>query len=91
MSLIDIRRTHTLAPGEVRAAIDEIASSLAGKFRMDCTWHDDALCFSRPGVAGNVAFTAQEIRLQARLGLAMRPLKPLIEREIERYLDERLG
>lgn len=91
MSDIDIRRAHSLPPADARAAIDEVAQSLAAKFGMRCDWQGNMLTFSRRGVDGSIAVDAQQIHLQARLGLTMRALRPLIEREIERYLDQRLG
>lgn len=91
MSRIDIQRSHALPPDEVRAAIDEIAQSLTTKFGMHCAWQGDILDFSRPGVEGSITVTTHEVHLRARLGLAMRPFKPVIEREIERYLDQRLA
>lgn len=91
MSDIDIRRRHARPVAELRSALDELATALAGKFGMRCTWRGDDLEFARPGVDGRLSLAPGEIRLRARLGLMMRPLRAAIEREIERYLDRYLG
>jgi len=91
VSRIDIQRSHALTPEEVHAAIDEIAQSLTAKYGVRCAWQGGVLDFSRPGVEGSITVTTHEVHLRARLGLAMRPFKPVIEREIERYLDQRLA
>ncbi len=91
MSAIRIRRTHAKPLAEARQAADRMARRLREDFGLDYEWHGQVLRFERPGLAGELHVTAQEIRLEASLGLLLAFLKPRIETEVEQTLDQLLG
>jgi putative polyhydroxyalkanoate system protein len=91
MSRIDIRRPHQRSRQEVHEAVDKLACSLGGQFGVCHRWDGDTLAFERSGVRGRIAVTDHDVHITAELGLLMGAVKPIIEREIERYLDQHLA
>lgn len=91
MSDIDVRQPHSLPLPQARAAIDDIAAKLAGKFDVTCAWDGDVLGFRRSGVDGAIALAADEVRVTARLGFLLSAMRGPIESEIRRVLQERFG
>ncbi len=87
-SHIDIRRRHGLGTDQTRAVIEHIADSLQHKFGVTPAWDGDTLHFSRSGVNGFIQAGAGEVHVSARLGMLLAPLKPTVEAEILRKLDE---
>lgn len=88
MSNIDITRHHDLAPEKARAVIEHIADSLERKFNVTPQWDGDTLRFARSGVDGFIAVEDGQVHVSARLGMLLTPLKPTVEAEIKRKLDE---
>lgn len=91
MARIDIRRTHCRSVKEARKAIDHLADSMASQFDMQCHWDGDVMAFSRGGIDGHIALENNEIHVVAELGFVMGMMKPIIEREINRHLDEQMS
>lgn len=91
MARIDIRRTHSRSVPDARAAIDRLAEAISDEFQLQCKWTGDTLQFTRSGVDGCIALADGEVRVTAELGFLMGAFKPLVEREIERHLDEQLA
>ncbi len=91
MAAIDIRRVHNLTVADAKIAVDQLAESISSRFGIGCKWQGDVMCFSRPGVDGSIEVRANEVRVQAKLGLLMRALQPMIEQEISRQMDDRLA
>ncbi len=85
---IDIKRRHTLDHAGARDVINHIADSLEQKFGVTPTWQGDTLHFARSGVDGFIAVNGNEVHVSARLGLLLAPLKPTVEAEIQRKLDQ---
>ena len=88
MSSIDIRRKHGHSIKRAKAAVNETAEAIARKFDIKSSWSGNTLKFSRPGVEGKIRITDDEIHVTAELGFLLGMLKPAIEREIERHLDD---
>ncbi|HET7269176.1 MAG TPA: polyhydroxyalkanoic acid system family protein [Oleiagrimonas sp.] len=88
MSQIDITRRHALSPERTREVIEHIADSLQRKFDVIPRWDGDTLHFARSGVDGFIATQGNEVRVHARLGMLLTPLKPMVEAEIRSKLDE---
>ena len=88
MANIDIRRKHGLSLKQAKVAVTKTASAIGKKFDIRSEWQGNTLHFSRGGVDGEIAVTASEVHVHAELGFLMGTMKPMIEREIERVLDE---
>lgn len=88
MASIDIRRKHGLSLKQAKAAVTKTASAIGKKFGIESEWDGNTLNFSRGGVNGEIAVTTSEVHVHAELGFLMGAMKPMIEKEIERVLDE---
>jgi putative polyhydroxyalkanoate system protein len=88
MAVIDIRRPHTSSLKSAKAAVEKVAKSIAKQYGIDHHWTGNDLHFDRGGVKGQIKVAKDEIHVHAELGFLMGALKPVIEREIERQLDE---
>lgn len=91
MPSIDIRRKHGHSIKRAKAAVTETAAAMAKKFDIESSWSGNTLKFSRPGVDGRIRITEDEVHVTAELGFLLGMMKPAIEREIERHLDEHFG
>ena len=91
MSKIDIRHKHGKSHKAAKAAVDKTASAIAKKFGIHSEWEGDTLHFHRSGVKGAIKVNKTELHITAELGFLLGALKPMIETEIERQLDENLG
>lgn len=91
MSNIDVCARHELSRDEAQSAADELARDLARKFHIDYNWEGDHIHFERPGVNGSIRIDEAEIHIRARLGMMLAFLKPQIEREVTRYLQDHFG
>ena len=88
MSHIVINRSHPLTLDQSRRAAETLAAQLADHYDIHCHWQGDALHFERSGVSGHIALEPGTVRISARLGFLLVPLKQRLEQEIHRYLDE---
>jgi putative polyhydroxyalkanoate system protein len=68
--------------------VEKVAARMHEKFDLEGRWQGDTLHFSRLGVNGQIAVSADAIRVRAELGLLLAPLKGMVEQEIRRKLDE---
>lgn len=91
MARIDIRRKHDLPMKDARKAVDKLAKKIAQEFDVACSWDGNVLAFARSGVDGHIELSTHEVHVYADLGFLMGVLKPTIEREINRHLDEQIG
>ncbi|MBS0569667.1 MAG: polyhydroxyalkanoic acid system family protein [Proteobacteria bacterium] len=91
MSTIDIRRKHGKSHNAAKAAVDRTAAAIGNKFGVSSEWDGDTLHFSRSGVTGRIHIGKTELRVHAELGFLLGMLKPAIEEEIHRQLDENFG
>ncbi|HET8765504.1 MAG TPA: polyhydroxyalkanoic acid system family protein [Rhodanobacter sp.] len=88
MPTIAIHRPHRLPLARARVVVDEVATRMREKFGLAGDWQGDTLHFSRPGVNGSIAISAEAIDVRAELGLLLAPLKGVVEAEIRHKLDE---
>lgn len=91
MPTIDIQRDHALGIEQARAVVDGIAQRMVEKFGMHTAWDGDTLVFRYSGIQGTIQVTDHDLRMQARLGLLLSPLKSRIEDEVRGKLDQYLG
>jgi putative polyhydroxyalkanoate system protein len=91
MSDISIRRRHALPIAEARKAAEKVARQLEKDFDLAYEWQGHVLHFSRSGVEGRLHVTADEVRIEAKLGLLLGFLKGRIEAEVEQNLDKLFG
>lgn len=91
MSSIQLEHAHRLAHADARHAVEDVATRLVQRFGVEYRWEGDTLHFRRPGVDGHIALVPGLLRVHARLGLLLAPMRGPIEQEIRRVLGERFG
>ena len=91
MSTIDIQRTHDAGLERARETVDKTAQRMREKFGAQTEWQGNVLHFRRSGIDGTIAVGAQTVQVNARLGMLLSALRPMIEQEIRRSLDEQFG
>lgn len=87
MPIIDIQRNHGLGLERARDVIEHIAAEMSRKFGIESVWEGDTLRIRRAGVDGHIEVAADNVRVQARLGLMLGVFKARIEEEIRQQLD----
>lgn len=88
MSLIHIRKKHTLGRTKARQTAEKMAKSLTSEYNAKCKWHKDDLQFTSKGVKGRLHVGQEEVDIKLELGMMLRPLKGKIERSIRAQLDD---
>ncbi|MGE8261583.1 MAG: polyhydroxyalkanoic acid system family protein [Stenotrophomonas sp.] len=91
MSTIDIRHAHSLPAENARKAIEEVAAKLSERFGLQSSWVGDVLNFSGSGVDGAIALQPGQVQVTAKLGFLLSAMKGMVESEIQRVLQEKLG
>ncbi|MBL8251016.1 MAG: polyhydroxyalkanoic acid system family protein [Candidatus Competibacter sp.] len=91
MSHIVIHRPHPLGSEQIRQAAEDLMERLARRYDISYHWQDDSLYFERTGIGGQIDLEPGAIRINARLGFLLAPLKSVLEQEIHQQLDQILG
>lgn len=91
MSSIDIRHAHALPAEGARQAIEEVAAKLADRFGLQSSWAGEVLNFNGSGVDGAIALEPGQVHVTAKLGFLLSAMKGMVESEIQRVLQEKLG
>jgi putative polyhydroxyalkanoate system protein len=70
--------------------VQKAADALAAEYGLTNEWHGNILHFHRAGVHGQIHVSEQEVRLDATLGLLLKPFRATFVRHIERDFDKYL-
>jgi putative polyhydroxyalkanoate system protein len=87
MAQIQIRRRHGLDHTHARATAEKLAAALASEYHADYQWQNDELTFRSSGIEGRLNVGTDEVEINVRLGMLLRPLKGKIETGIRSRLD----
>jgi len=90
MSDIAFVRRHSLPIAKARAQVQKAADALAAEHGLSSEWQGNTLHFHRTGVQGHIHVSEQEVRLDATLGLLLKPFRATFVKHIERDLDKYL-
>jgi putative polyhydroxyalkanoate system protein len=91
MAVIDIHRKHGHSIKAAKAAVERVVKAIAKEYGITHRWDGNTLNFSRTGVNGAISVVKADVHIHAELGFLMGALKPVIEREIVRKLDDEFG
>lgn len=91
MSVIDVRRSHSMDHEHAREAAENLAQDLSKKFDVNYEWDGDLLKFHRSGVKGHLDISPSELHVHLELGMMLRPFKGRVEEEIHNELDRLIG
>ena len=91
MADISINRPHTLGLATARELANKWMEGAAQKMGLTCSLEpgeaEDQIKFERSGVNGVMKVRADAFELEAKLGLMMKPMKSMIESEIEKNIN----
>jgi putative polyhydroxyalkanoate system protein len=87
VSDIKIVKTHSLPLAQAKSLVTKAAKHLSAEYGLTSEWHGNTLRFHRAGVDGKIAVTESKIRLEAKLGLLVTPMKGKIVEYIENQFD----
>ncbi|WP_374593952.1 polyhydroxyalkanoic acid system family protein [Aquabacterium sp.] len=94
MADIHIRREHTLGLDKARELATQWIDGASKKMGLTCQHQpgdqQDLIKFERSGVEGQMVVSANAFELTAKLGMMMKPLKGMIEGEIDKNLQKLL-
>ena len=90
MSTIRLSHPHELDVLSRKRALEQLFDHLTYKVGADVSVTEWTLQFSGKGFAGTVSMAPHHVEGEITLGLMMRPLKGVIEREIEAGLRQYL-
>ncbi len=88
MAHISIHRKHDLGLKDARVQVEKIAESLKEKLNSEYSWDGNTLNFKRTGASGTIDVSEDSFDLEITLGLALRPMKGMIEKTILENLDQ---
>lgn len=88
MAHISIHRNHELGLEDARIQVEKIAETLKEKLKSEYSWEGNTLKFKRSGASGTIDVSDNSFDLEITLGLALRPMKGMIEKTILENLDQ---
>ena len=88
MADIDLTRPHDLGLDGARRAADAVAARLRSEYGVTTEWDGDSIRLKGRGVRGRLDAQPAMVRVTASLGLAARPFRRALRREIKRELDQ---
>lgn len=91
MATINCTKQHDLGRNKAREVAEKMAKKVKEKLEVEYAWEGDVLRFSRPGVDGSIEVGDSEVNVVVKLGLIFRPLRPIIEQQIDEYLEKHLN
>lgn len=94
MADIHINRPHSLGLATARELANKWIAGASQKMGLTCSLvtgeTEDQIKFERSGVSGVMKVRADAFELEAKLGLMMKAVKPMIEAEIDKNLSRLL-
>ena len=87
MAHIVVSRPHSLDPDTAHKAVDEVADRLRREFGVQTRREGGTVWVDGRGVSARLEATPDTLHVEATLGLAARPFRRLLRREIETELD----
>ena len=92
MAQISMRRSHDFVdPQDVRSRIEGLAEKVADRLGGSWCWEgNEAVCRAR-GAEARVGFDEDQISIDVKLPLVLRPLRGKLEAKIEEYYERYFG
>lgn len=91
MATIHITKQHHLDKEQVKKEVQKLAEKLSEELSVETNWEKDRLTFKRTGASGHINLGEDEVDVEIKLSMVLKPLKGKIEQTVQDYLDERLS
>lgn len=88
---ISIHHSHDKPHDLARKLAEDVAAEMQQEFSMNHHWEGDVMHFQRPGVTGQLTLAPGEVIMEVKLGFLLMALKPKIESEARKFLDQHFG
>jgi len=90
MASVDITREHDLGVAEAKKRAEPLLEDLSSSFGVSGSWEGDQFVITQPA-KGTLDVTDTAVRVQVDLPLFLRPMKGVVEAQINESLDEALA
>lgn len=87
MSHINVTRTHHFSNKEVKEILHELAEDVAKRYGATYETHENGLTFKSSMADGEFKILEGAIEITATLPFLMRPMKGMLETEINKEID----
>lgn len=88
MAGFQIRKAHSMAKEDLRAAADDLARELEAAHGVRARWEGDCVRIRGSGVDGKLTLGDEDVLVSVELGLLASPFKGALRSEVQRFLDE---
>lgn len=90
MAIVKVKRKHHLGANDARATVEKLAKKLEQELDAKCHWEGSRLVFTRAGATGHVDVSDDDVLVELKLGMLLRPMKGKIQKTIEEEIDKHL-
>ena len=90
MSKINIERSHALGLEVAKEKVTEVEKKLQERYGLRTTWKGNTVHIDGKGVSGTLEVGESSVRLDLKLGLALRVFAGKIKDSVERAFDRAL-
>lgn len=87
---IHIHHSYSCSEQALKIQLNNLADQLNQDFQLNSQWQDNCLQLNRKGLKGEIQVLPQAVEVSLHLGILLKAVKPLIEKEIQQYLDQHL-
>ena len=91
MSKINIERNHSLGLEVAKEKVVEVEHKLQERFGLNTAWKGNTVHIDGKGVSGTLEVGESSVRLNLKLGLALRLFAGKITESVERAFDRALS
>lgn len=91
MANIHITHDYTMPADELKTKLDTLASEMSSRYQLQCSWSgEDCMKFKRNGASGEIKINDGHLALSMKLGLMLGAFKPMIEKDIQKFVVENI-
>lgn len=88
MAGFQIRKAHSMQKAALRDAAEGLARELEAAHRVRTRWDGDCVHLKGAGVDGRLTLGDEDVLVSVELGLLASAFKGVLQREVERFLEE---
>ncbi|MFV0276967.1 MAG: polyhydroxyalkanoic acid system family protein [Parahaliea sp.] len=86
-----LTKHYTMSRDELREAAEGLAAQLERQHGVRSSWNGDTVRITGSGVDGELSIHGDVVDVSVRLGLLASAFKPVLQAEVQRYLDEHIS
>ena len=90
MAGFKLSKSHSMCKEELREAAQGLAESLEQQHGVRSRWDGDTVRIKGSGVDGKLSIGEDTVEVSVMLGLLASAFKGVLQKEVQRYLDEHI-